>query len=55
MKPKAATDPQAMPCFECESGTLLPVTLDHIHQIFKPYGEVLRIITFHKARDEKGS
>lgn len=29
MKPKAATDPQAMPCFECESGTLHPVTLDH--------------------------
>jgi HTH-type transcriptional regulator/antitoxin HigA len=29
MKPKAATNPQAMPCFECESGTLHPVTLDH--------------------------
>jgi len=27
----------------------VPVTLDHIHQILKPYGEVLRIITFHKA------
>ena len=29
MKPKAATDPQTLPCFECESGTLHPVTLDH--------------------------
>jgi polypyrimidine tract-binding protein 2 len=28
--------------------TRVPVTLDHIHQIFKPCGEVLKIITFHK-------
>lgn len=26
----------------------VPVTLDNIHQIFKPYGEVLKIITFQK-------
>ena len=28
--------------------TRVAVTLDHIHQIFKPCGEVLKIITFHK-------
>jgi len=28
--------------------TRVPVTLDHIHQIFKPCGDVLKIITFHK-------
>jgi hnRNP-L/PTB/hephaestus splicing factor len=28
--------------------TRVPVTLDHIHSICKPYGDVLKIITFHK-------
>lgn len=28
--------------------TRVPVTLDNIHQIFKPYGDVLKIITFVK-------
>lgn len=28
--------------------TRVPVNLDHLHQIFKPYGDVLKIITFNK-------
>jgi len=33
------------------TNVLIPVTLDNIHQICKPYGDVLRIITFAKGMD----
>lgn len=33
--------------------TRVPVTLENIHQIFKPYGDVMKIITFVKKNDFK--
>jgi RNA recognition motif-containing protein len=33
------------------TNVMIPVTLDNIHQICKPYGDVLRIITFAKGMD----
>lgn len=33
------------------SNVTVPVTLDNIHQVCKPYGDVLKIITFNKNMD----
>ena len=39
MKTKAANAAQVMPCFECDSGTMLPVTLEH-HTSHPKLGEI---------------
>jgi len=39
MKTKAANATQAMPCFECDTGTMLPITLEH-HTSHPKLGEI---------------
>lgn len=39
MKTKAANATQAMPCFECDAGTMLPITLEH-HTSHPKLGEI---------------